>query len=87
MQPLYPIPECVLDEVDTVMGGDRRPARPRGERGRAVPGLSHRQPRPTWYVHRRPADLPSLGRRIRLELAVRRFYCVDATCSRRTFAE
>lgn len=36
---------------------------------------------------RRPADLPSLGRRIRLELAVRRFYCVDATCSRRTFAE
>jgi transposase len=36
---------------------------------------------------RRPADLPSLGRAVRVDLRVRRFYCRNAACSRRTFAE
>jgi zinc-finger of transposase IS204/IS1001/IS1096/IS1165 len=36
---------------------------------------------------RNPADLPSLGRGIRLVLRVRRFYCRNAACPRRTFAE
>jgi transposase len=38
------------------------------------------------YV-RHPADLPSLGCRVRVELEVRRFYCINAACARRTFAE
>ena len=37
--------------------------------------------------HRRPADLPSLGRAVRVRLRVRRFCCRNAVCSRRTFAE
>jgi transposase len=37
--------------------------------------------------HRHPADLPSFGREVRLALRVRRFYCRDAACPRRTFAE
>jgi len=37
--------------------------------------------------YRRPADLPSLGRAVRVSLRVRRFYCRNAACSRRTFAE
>ena len=38
------------------------------------------------YV-RRPSDLPSLGRTVRLELRVQRFYCRNPSCPRRTFAE
>ncbi|MBX6745077.1 MAG: transposase family protein, partial [Acetobacteraceae bacterium] len=34
-----------------------------------------------------PADLPCLGREVRLELAVRRLYCRNPACSRRTFVE
>ena len=36
---------------------------------------------------RHPADLPSLGSQVRLMLEVRRFYCLNTTCVRRTFAE
>ena len=36
---------------------------------------------------RKPADLSSLGRRVGVSLCVRRFYCRNAKCSRRTFAE
>ena len=36
---------------------------------------------------RRPADLPSLGRRVRIGLRVRRFYCRNVNCVRHTFAE
>lgn len=36
---------------------------------------------------RKPADLPSLGRRVGVSLRVRRFYCRNAKCARRTFAE
>ena len=36
---------------------------------------------------RRPADLPASGKPVRLQLAVRRFYCRDPACPRRTFAE
>ncbi|MBO1021293.1 transposase [Methylobacterium sp. SD274] len=37
--------------------------------------------------HRRPADLPTSGHEMRLTLTIRRFYCHDAACARRTFAE
>src|SRR4051794_13536120 len=36
---------------------------------------------------RPPADLPALGRAVRLALRLRRFYCRNAACPRRTFAE
>jgi transposase len=36
---------------------------------------------------RRPADLPLLGSQVRVGLRVRRFYCRNAACARRTFAE
>ncbi|WP_415623950.1 transposase family protein, partial [Methylobacterium mesophilicum] len=37
--------------------------------------------------HRRPADLPTSGQEVRLNLTIRRFYCHDPACARRTFAE
>ena len=36
---------------------------------------------------RHPADLPSMGRRVHVGLRARRFYCRNAKCVRRTFAE
>src|SRR5918995_5543336 len=46
---------------------------------------------PSQAVHsrtlRRPADLPCLGREVRLELAVRRLYCRNPACPRQTFVE
>ena len=36
---------------------------------------------------RHPADLPSLGRAVRVSLRVHRFYCRNAACPRQTFAE
>ena len=36
---------------------------------------------------RHPADLPSLGREVRVSLRVRRFYCRNVACPRQTFAE
>ncbi|MEU2632789.1 transposase family protein, partial [Kitasatospora sp. NPDC007106] len=34
-----------------------------------------------------PADLPVAGRRVVLQLRVRRFKCEDVSCGRRTFVE
>lgn len=39
------------------------------------------------YYDRQPDDLPVAGRRVRLELRVRRYACRNVACSRRTFAE
>src|SRR5581483_1655439 len=33
------------------------------------------------------ADLPSQGETVRLQVQVRRFFCVTSTCARKTFAE
>ncbi len=83
----YPIPGCRVEQVtsDTpahlqiaVHGLDRSGRCPDcGKTSRAV----HSR------YHRRPADLPSLGRAVRVTLRVRRFYCCNAVCPRRTFAE
>ncbi len=40
----------------------------------------------SWYV-RHPADLPSSGRVVRLEVRVRRLFCRESSCPQRTFAE
>ncbi len=37
--------------------------------------------------HRHPADLPVSALQARLRIEVRRFYCLNPTCRRRTFAE
>ena len=84
---MYPVPGCVVERVvaDGTHGTILR-VRAAGDEARC-PGCHtvSRAPHSTYY--RRPADLPSLGRRVRLELVVRRFYCGDSACARRTFAE
>jgi transposase len=39
------------------------------------------------YYQRKPMDLPCAGRLIRLLLTVRKFFCREATCSRKIFTE
>jgi transposase len=39
------------------------------------------------YYRRKPADLPCTGRPLRLLLTVRKFFCRNATCPRKVFAE
>jgi len=43
--------------------------------------------RPHSYYYRSPADLPCIGLPVRLRIRVRRFFCGNDQCSKRTFAE
>ena len=87
MNELCPMPGCRVEAL-TPDGPDllrivARGARPGGhcpDCGRASRAVHSR-------YRRHPADLPSLGRRVRVGLRVRRFYCRNARCARRTFAE
>lgn len=86
MTQLVLLPECVIDAV--VPDGD----------GLVI--LAHRRSRSgrcpscgvlSSSVHsrymRQPSDLSCFGRSVLLRLRVRRFYCHDRRCGRRTFAE
>jgi len=55
--------------------------------GAACPDCRRRSTAPHSTYVRRPADLPPLGQGVRLEVHVRRFYCQNARCARRTVAE
>ena len=55
--------------------------------GNRCPGCGQASRAAHSRYRRKPADLPSLGRRIGVILRVRRFYCRQAKCARRTFAE
>ncbi|MFC5958820.1 transposase family protein [Streptomyces pratens] len=55
--------------------------------GAACPGCGSGSGRIHSSYLRFPADVPSAGRRVVLCLRVRRFFCRDASCGRRTFVE
>ena len=82
-----PMPGCRVDHV-TRAGPETIHV---GAHGRRSSGRCPACGRASTAVHstyrRHPADLPSFGRGVRLTLRVRRFYCRDAACPRRTFAE
>ena len=82
-----PMPGCRVEAITPdgpdLLHVDARSTRPGGrcpDCGRASRAVHSR-------YRRRPADLPSHGRRVRVGLRVRRFYCRNAKCARRTFAE
>lgn len=68
-------PDCLQVDVRGACPDGRCP-----ECGRASRAVHSR-------YRRQPSDLPSLGRRVRVVLRVRRFYCRNPRCTRRTFAE
>lgn len=51
------------------------------------PGCASISSRVHSHYRRTLADLPCQGRAVQLWLTVRRFFCVNAACSRKTFAE
>jgi len=53
----------------------------------SCPGCASISSRVHSHYRRTLADLPCQGRAVQLWLTVRRFFCVNPTCSRKTFAE
>ena len=87
MNELCPMPGCRVERVardgPDLLHIAARGTRPGGrcpDCGRASRAVHSR-------YRRHPADLPSLGSRVRVGLVVRRFYCRTPSCARRTFAE
>ena len=87
MNKLCPMPGCSVERITPdgpgflhVAAHGTRPGSRCPDCGRASRAVHSR-------YRRRPADLPSLGRALRIDLRVRRFYCRNAACARRTFAE
>ena len=87
MNKLCPMPGCSVERITRdgpgflhVAAHGTRPGSRCPDCGRASRAVHSR-------YRRRPADLPSLGRALRIDLRVRRFYCHNAACARHTFAE
>ena len=87
MNELCPMPGCRVEritrEAPDLFHIAARGTRPGGrcpDCGRASRAVHSR-------YQRRPADLPSLGTRVRVGVQARRFYCRNPGCARRTFAE
>ena len=80
------VPNCCGHVVAEADGGLVPPVA-RRRRGGHCPGCGWPGRAGRSCYRRRPADLPSLGRLVRLDLAARRLRCVNAACPRRTFAE
>jgi len=87
MNELCPMPGCRVERVaregPNLLHVAARGTRPGGrcpDCGRASRAVHSR-------YRRRPSDLPTLGSRVRVGLVVRRFYCRNPGCGRRTFAE
>jgi len=87
MNELCPMPGCRVEVITSdgpnllyIAAHGIRPGGRCPDCGRASRAVHSR-------YHRHPADLPSLGRRVRVGLRARRFYCRNAKCARRTFAE
>jgi hypothetical protein len=82
-----PMPGCRLERI-TRESPDLLHVAARGTRpGDRCPDCGRTSRAVHSRYRRRPADLPSLGRMVRVGLRVRRFYCRNGGCSRRTFAE
>ena len=87
MNKLCPMPGCRVEQITRddpgILHIATRSTRPSGR----CPDCGHASRAVHSRYRRRSADLPSLGRSVRVDLRVRRFYCRNAACTRRTFAE
>jgi transposase len=87
MNELCPVPGCRVDHVTRLSPQIiQLSAHSRRDHGRC-PDCGRISNAVHSRYHRNPADLPSLGREVRLSLRVRRFYCRNPACGRRTFTE
>jgi transposase len=87
MNKLCPMPGCRVEQITREDPG-RLSITAKGTRpGGRCPDCGQASRAVHSRYRRRPADLPSLGRAVRVDLRLRRFYCRNAACPRRTFAE
>ena len=83
----FPFPDCRVEQV-TRAGPERVELAVRATRPEAAcPTCLTPSDALHSHYRRHPADLPSLGQAVCLKLSVRRFYCRNPACPRRTFAE
>ena len=83
----FPFPDCRVEQV-TRAGPERVELALRATRPEAFcPTCLTPSNALHSYYRRHPADLPSLGQAVCLNLSVRRFYCRNPACLRQTFAE
>src|SRR3954454_17560093 len=87
MNKLCPMPGCRVKQITREDPGllsiTAKGTRPGGR----CPGCGQARRADHSRYRRRPADLPALGRAVRVDLRLRRSYCRNAACTRRTFAE
>lgn len=87
MTDFFPLPDCrvkwITPEAPDLLNIAAHGMRP----GNRCPDCGQASRAVHSRYRRKPADLPSLGRRVGVSLRVRRFYCRNDGCSRRTFAE
>src|SRR3954463_4139403 len=87
MNKLCPMPGCRVKQITREDPG-RLSITAKGTRpGGRCPDCGQASRAVHSRYRRRPADLPALGRAVRVDLRLRRFYCRNAACTRRTFAE
>src|SRR3954471_3001884 len=87
MNKLCPMPGCRVEQITRDDPGILHIATRSTRPGGRCPDCGHASRTVHSRYRRRPADLPALGRAVRLDLRLRRFYCRNTACTRRTFAE
>ncbi|RUQ59304.1 ISL3 family transposase [Azospirillum doebereinerae] len=87
MQELFVIPDCRVITVESVGAAGLHVAAQVKHSHADCPSCQRPSQSVHSRYHRHPADLPSLGNAVHIKLLVRRFYCRNPICPRRTFAE
>lgn len=86
MHDFVALPNCIIEQLKSKH--QTRIIQARGG-GTSASCPSCRQPseRVHSFYTRAPADLPLGGQPVQLQLSVKRFYCLNSSCERRTFTE
>lgn len=87
MQELFVIPDCHVLKAEYAEPTDLHVTAQVKHLSASCPSCHHPSQSIHSRYHRHPSDLPSLGNVVHITLLVRRFYCRNAACPRRTFAE
>lgn len=86
MHQLLSLPGCFIEKCET--DGETLLVTAQTAHNSAVcPGCEQQSQRIHSHYVRTPEDLPLSGKRARLRLRVRRFRCLNASCTKRTFTE
>lgn len=86
MKHLLPLPNFIIERYELTQQTLVIQVRKKGKRAACV-NCQQLSRRVHSFCLRAPADLPLGGYLVQLQLSVRRFYCYNSTCEKRTFTE